>query len=166
MTDFKKVLTMYLEHSAFNRIDKNNHLFDSIKTHYRSFDDWYISNASSNQRCVVAFEEGSLVGFLSLKLEQYPNSNQEPKRHVGPRLRIASIIGKNKEIYESLLDVALAEFKVSAANEIYHAVFPFTDNWLTLRDRGFYPVGRRYSKDGEEILMAKNRFFAGYGEQQ
>ena len=59
-----------LKHLSFAQIDLNDPFFDSLKTDYAEFPQWFAKKASDQAFVLFSEQDTSIQGFMYVKLEQ------------------------------------------------------------------------------------------------
>ena len=115
--------------TTFDRLDKDNQFFDSLRLMYRGFDDWFLKKSEARTGCDVAYDEdGKLKAMLYTKVEGLDEdySRMEKPFAPGVRLKIGTLKselrgqGIGRRFLEMAIDRARRNPKVKA---IYTTVF-------------------------------------------
>lgn len=81
-----------VKYISFNRINLEDHFFDSLREDYSGFNEWFNKKAVSNEKAYVLFsnKDGAVLGFLYLKDETEGDNSISPNFDVRRRLKIGT----------------------------------------------------------------------------
>lgn len=140
----------------FSEIDLSDAFFDSLKSSYPEFCDWYKNKAEKGQNATVYYQDGKILDFLYLKVEEesicddknYHYSNQLPSKK---RLKVGTFkvdsrgTRRGERLMKRLLDYAVSEM----VEEVYVTIFPEHTALIALFVKyGFVEMTRKYHPDG------------------
>ena len=148
---------MDLQYVHFKQIDCNDKFFDSLKEDYSEFDEWF--NRKANEKAYVFTNaDGSIDGFLYLKIEDGPVDDVEP--HLPPELRIKigtfKINAHGTRMGERFIKKALDHALFYKVKEIYVTIFPTHTQLVEMFTRyGFETKASKNTPNGTELVMVK-----------
>lgn len=148
----------------FNDVNLDDVFFDSLKTDYPEFSDWFLKKQQSDKSALVYNDDQGIGAFLYLKRENIHGDNSPliadgmalpeiPRLKIGT-LRLAERI-RRQRLGEGALGVALWYWRETKYYEIYATVFEKHTELINLFQRfGFLDIGK--NERGERIYL-KNR---------
>lgn len=153
-----KVLAVKQE--FFGRIDLNDPFFKSLKEDYPGFEKWF--NKKSEEKAYVTYNNGRLLSFLYLKIEDAEENYSDivpvfPKRK---RLKVGTfkVISNGVRLGERFIKIIFDNAIINRVDEIYVTVFGRTDEQIRLisllEEWGFYQFGKK-SSTGELVLVRR-----------
>lgn len=75
--------------TSFNKLDIQDQFFDSLKSMYRGFDDWFSKKAEYEEPCDVAYDaEGNLKAMLYTKIEGKCEDYSRMEKPFAPGVRL------------------------------------------------------------------------------
>lgn len=150
-----------LKVTPFANIALEDPFFDSLRTNYEGFDDWFRRKASAGEVALVYYDGATLLDFLYLKDEnealQLDGLTLPPKK----RLKVGTFkierrgTNRGERFMKRILDVAI----IKDIPEIYVTMFDDTGELQHLRSffeqYGFSEVGRKSHPNGrsESVLV-------------
>src|SRR5258708_11134472 len=157
-------MTTNLGYERFSDIDIRDPFFDSLKTDYLEFQEWF--SCKSDERAYTARQtNGHLEGFLYLKGEVGALDDVQPVLPANRRLKIGTfkIVPHGTRLGERFVKKTFDHAVHEKAEEIYVTIFPRHDSLIQLLLRyGFSNVGTKQSRNGEElVLLRKVRSITG-----
>lgn len=112
----------YIKPLSFSEVDLGEPFFDSLRSSYTGFDEWFTRKAVGGERAFFAFESsGSLIAMLYLKVESGLEEGVTPRMDF-PRLKIGTFkvdFDHHTGIGKRLLAIALREFARSGQDFVY-----------------------------------------------
>jgi L-amino acid N-acyltransferase YncA len=148
---------MLLRKEHFEDIELADPFFDSLKTDYAEFEEWFRRKAGE-LAYVFRGESGLLDGFLYLKPESGPITDVQPMLPAADRLKVGTFkinphgTRLGERFIKKIFDHAVAEGK----EEIYVTIFEKHQALVSLFERyGFDHVARKKTANGEELVMVK-----------
>lgn len=150
-----------IEARFFKDIDLNDRFFDSLKADYQEFFDWYERKSAENKRAFTLYEEGELLAFLYLKVEDEVDKGIIPSFETKKRLKIGTFkidahgTKLGERFIKKIFDIAV--FK--KIDEIYVTIFEKHTGLINLfKTFGFYEYGTKTTDNGTESVFVKNIF--------
>lgn len=144
----------------FGQIDITNEFFESLKEDYENFEQWFIKK--NNEDAYVFEEDGKIIGFLYLKIEDI-NENYydiEPVLTPKKRLKIGTfkIIRSGFRLSERFLKIIFDNALKSDVDEIYVTLFEDKRQEVIMLKEfmmqwGFLKHG--YKKSTNELVLTK-----------
>jgi hypothetical protein len=149
-------LSRQLRETKFKTLSLKDPFFDSLKTGYKGFEDWFASKAEED---VYVIDDGRrLSGMIYLKHEDGVVSDVEPPLPSKRWLKIGTlkIEGKRTKLGERVLKKIFDRAVDEDRNGIYVTVFELHDDLIRLFERyGFKRYGVKKSDDGTELVLAR-----------
>lgn len=149
---------MGLELKRFSEIDLNSEFFESLKSDYAEFSEWYLKK-SGNLAYVFYAEEGTIEGFLYLKIEEGAVEDITPPLKSAKRLKVGTFkvnphgTRLGERFFKKIFDHAAAE----RVGEIYVTIFPKHDYLIRLFERyGFHLIGTKTTHNGVENVYMRS----------
>ncbi len=142
----------------FSAVDLSDVFFDSLKSDYPGFDNWFNRKAEAGEVAYVQRDEGSLVqAFLYLKIEEEAIEDVTPIMPAKRRLKIGTfkVNGHNTRVGERFFKKAFDFALANNVEEIYVTIFdremqrPLIEKIKTF---GF----EEYGTKGEELVFVKS----------
>lgn len=155
LVDYKVLNVQKLK---FGRINLNDSFFDSLKEDYQGFDKWFIKKYDDEAYITINSNNGMLLSFLYLKIEdQNENySNINPAFHPKKRLKIGTfkVINNGFRLGERFLKIIFDNALKNKVEEIYVTIFDKRDEQKRLiqllEQWGFTYWGM---KNGERVYI-------------
>lgn len=143
---------------VFNEIDINDEFFNSLKSDYPEFKNWY--NKKSNQEAYVQYDEqGKILGFLYLKIERGVVDDVQPKIVANKILKVGTfkINSHGTRLGERFIKVIL-DTAVSENTDIcYVTIYPKHKGLIKLIQQfGFVEYGQKGDSGNPEKVFVKN----------
>lgn len=146
----------------FSDIDLTDHFFDSLKTDYREFSVWFGRKSEAGEAAYVFRNgQGSIDGFLYLKVEDGPIEDAVPRLPHAYRVKVGTlkINAHGTKLGERFLKKIFDHAIVADAAEVYVTVFSHHIALLSLLSRyGFVSVATKPSVNGVEQVLVKDMF--------
>ena len=151
---------MNLDYLQFHHIDLSDPFFDSLKSDYAEFSDWFQRKAN-DWAYVFHNEQGRLDGFLYLKIEEGPLDDVTPHLPAALRLKIGTfkINPHGTRLGERFIKKAFDHALHSGVDEIYVTVFEHHQALIQLFDKyGFSQCASKHTANGTETVRIKSLF--------
>jgi len=148
---------MELEFLKFKDIDINDPFFDSLKSDYVEFSDWF-SRKSENNAYVFRNNEGFIDGFLFHKVENEEIVDVTPSLPEKRRIKIGTfkVNAHGTRLGERFLKKSLDYAVLENAREVYVTIFPKHESLVNAFKRyGFNEAARKVTINGEELVLVK-----------
>lgn len=147
---------MGFEIKKFKDIDLHDPFFDTLKTDYKEFSDWFYKK--SENKALIHFNElGALDGFLYLKIEDEELNIDPPQGHL-KRLKVGTMkidahgTRLGERFIKKIFDYALYK----KVEEIYVTVFEKHTSLMALFSRyNFEKIGLKHSQNGSESVLSR-----------
>ena len=138
--------------------DLNSSFFDSLRSDYNGFDDWFTRKAKEKEEAYIQRNEnGEVQAFLYLKIENEELKDVEPHLEAMRRLKIgtfkieAHCTKLGERFFKKIFDHAINE----EVKEVYVTIFE-REKQLPLIDR-MYELGFKHvDNKGEEKVLVKS----------
>lgn len=154
---------MDLEIRAFSTLNIEDTFFDSLKESYPEFRKWFNKKAISGESAYVFFnEDGKILDFLYLKIEEEEMKDVIPAQPVKKRLKVGTFkilprhTRRGERFMKKIMDCAIAE----NVDEIYVTIFPKPELKYLIHlfeSYGFRHVANKDHNDrGYEYVLVKN----------
>jgi hypothetical protein len=149
---------MNLTYDTYGQIDIADPFFQSLKSDYREFEDWFARKAA--ERAYVSRNQAKAIdGFLYVKLEEGPVAEIIPALPSASRLKIGTFkinphgtrLGERfmKKVFDHAIDAGVAE--------IYVTIFPKHAALVDLFVRyGFKAAATKRTANGDEIVYVRS----------
>ena len=119
---------MDLQVQRFSDIDLNDSFFDSLRTSYPEFNEWYNKKAAAGATAYCYYVDNELKDFLYLKIEEEELSDLTPALPAKKRLKVGTFKVDNEDRHttrgerfmKKIMDKAIA----ADVDEIYVTMFP------------------------------------------
>lgn len=150
---------MGLELRAFKDIDLNDRFFDSLKSDYKEFPDWFAKKAHSGEQAYVFYgDAGVLDGFLYLKIEEGPLLDVSPPLPPRPRVKVGTMkinphgTRLGERFIKKIFDHALSK----KVEEIYVTVFDHHSKLISMfAEYGFHVQASKTTANGIEQVLVR-----------
>lgn len=140
----------------FRDIDLNDPFFDSLKSDYAEFEDWF--SKKGDKPATVIYGDHGLLGFLFVKVEPEMVSDIEPPLPPKRRLKIGTFKVEahgtklGERFMKKILDLAIY-YKVE---EMYVTVFAKHEGLISLfTEMGFKRIGLKTTQNGTEEVFGR-----------
>ena len=147
-----------MEKKQFAQINISDIFFDSLKSDYPGFTEWYIKK-SKDYAYVQYDKTGSLLGFLFLKMEYDSVCDTVPIISAQRILKVGTfkIDAHGTRLGERFIKVITDTAMKEKADICYVTVFPKYTGLIDLLKRfGFIEYGIKNSSAGQETVFVKN----------
>lgn len=141
----------------FNSININDPFFDTLKTDYAEFEDWFMKKG--DKEAYVMYENNKLEGFLYIKTEDGPVTDVEPSISKSSILKIGTfkINPHGTRLGERFIKKALDIAVDQDVDACYVTIFEKHTALLDLLMKyGFEEYGIKNSKNGTELVLLKD----------
>lgn len=160
LTDYK-VLSVKKEY--FGNINLTDPFFDSFKADYKEFVDWF-NRKSDEIAYVCKTEEGDLLAFLYLKIEEPTESYHDIEPAFTPKRRLKigtfKVVLNGYKLGERFLKIVFDNALLQRVDAIYVTIFKNTTDQerliYLLEDWGFQYYGLKRTKSGEESVYVRD----------
>lgn len=146
-----------LELKRFEQISLDDPFFDSLKSDYSEFEEWFKSK--SKKEAYVLIDKGIIQGFLYLKMEEGPVLDVDPIIKKSQVLKIGTlkINPHGTRLGERFIKKALDHAILNKAEVCYVTIFEKHKSLIDLLLKyGFYRHGTKNSSNGEELVLVKD----------
>lgn len=148
---------MNLERKPFTEVDLADPFFDSLKAEYAEFPSWFAKKATE-LAYVFYSDNGTLDGFLYVKVEDDPVTDVSPPFAAARRLKIGTMkinphgTRLGERFVKKVFDHAIFE----KVDQIYVTIFPHHQALISLLERyGFEPKAEKTSPNGTEQVLVR-----------
>ena len=160
---------MDLELRRFSEIDLADKFFDSLKTSYPEFEQWFAKKAATGEKAYVFTNHtGAVKDFLYLKIETEELADVEPAMPARRRLKVGTFkllsrgTRRGERFMKKIMDRAMAE----DTDEVYVTIFPTEELMYLIRlfqRYGFRHTAEKPHDDGpsEWVLVKDMRAVTG-----
>lgn len=147
-----------LTYEAFADVDLMDPFFDSLKSDYGEFTEWFKSKAKSGAKAYIIRKIG-IQGFMYLKHEVGPIDDCVPALPAGNYLKVGTFkfnahgTRLGQRFIKKLFDHAINE----GVDGVYVTAFPEHGSLLEIfRSYGFEISGKKEGPNGEELVLLKS----------
>lgn len=149
---------MNLIYRKFSEIDLSDLFFDSLKSDYEEFEDWFGRKANE---CAYVFyrDDGAIDGFLYLKIEKGAVDDVSPPLPPATRVKVGTlkINPHGTRLGERFLKKIFDHAIVRQVSEIYVTSFAKHQALVALFQRyGFVQQATKTTANGLELVLVKN----------
>lgn len=148
---------MELEYLKFKNINLDDSFFDSLKSDYVEFSDWF-ERKSENSAYIFRNSGGLIDGFLFHKLEDEEVSDVTPALPAKRRVKIGTfkINAHGTRLGERFVKKSLDYALLEGVEEVYVTVFPKHGFLVkSFKRYGFNEVAKKTTHNGEELVLVK-----------
>lgn len=149
---------MLLEHKKFRHINLDDPFFNSLKTDYAEFPQWFAKKAD-DYAYVFTGNTGEIDGFLYLKIEEGAINDTTPPLPPAKRIKVGTLkinahgTKLGERFIKKIFDHAIYE----GVKEIYLTVFEHHQGLLGLLERyGFQRRAQKTTQNGTELVLVRN----------
>lgn len=154
----KKIDNDWISTEKFSDINLNDPFFDSLKSDYQEFSDWF--QRKSSEKALVARSENAneIIGFLYLKQEDGDLSDISPNLNLGPTVKIGTFkinphgtrLGERflKKCFDYALDLNAESLYVTIFEKHISLLYLFVSY-------GFSRIAQKETKNGTELVLLK-----------
>lgn len=147
----------YLEKRRFRNIDIDDRFFDSLKSDYKEFEEWF--KRKENEEAYLISDNKLIQGFLYIKYEVGPITDVEPIINCDRALKIGTlkINPHGTRLGERFIKKALDYALTWNAEVCYVTIFEkHTALIELLKKYGFTRNAIKHSTNGTELVYVKN----------
>ena len=147
----------YLELKKFKDINLNDEFFDSLKNDYAEFEEWF--KRKSDKEAYILEQDGNIMGFLYLKVEDGPINDISPILDVSKALKMGTlkIDAHGTKLGERFIKKTLDHAIYENSEVCYVTVFDKHTALIDLLKRyGFVQYGIKRTANGEEQVLVKS----------
>lgn len=155
-------MSNYLELKRFEQLNLYDPFFDTLKSDYSEFEEWF--KKKSEKEAYVLYDEEFIQGFLYLKMEEGPILDVEPILEKKRILKVGTlkIDPHGTRLGEHFIKKALDHAIIYKAEACYVTIFERHKSLLELLLKyGFYKHGVKQSSNGEELVLVKDMVSTG-----
>lgn len=150
-------------HKTFAEVDLQDSFFHSLRRDYPGFDDWF--RRKRNNDAFVQYENGKIIGFLYLKVEELVVDDVMPKIHANKILKVGTFkieahgTKMGEQFIKIILDYAINE----NVDVCYATIFEKHDSLIRLVQQfGFEMYGTKgEGKYRENVYLKQMRRIRG-----
>lgn len=140
----------------FSEINLDNRFFDSLKSDYLGFEDWFNRKSSNGSKAYVQYADNELQAFLYLKNESGESLDDViPVRPACRRLKVGTfkIDAHNTRLGERFVKKIMDAALYMDAEEVYVTIFPKHEGLIRLLQQyGFNEEGKKE----DELVLVKD----------
>lgn len=154
---------MSLERRQFKDIDLADPFFESLKTDYLEFEDWFTRKAE-NWAYVHMRDDGTIDGFLYLKVEADAVTDIIPELPAARRVKVGTfkIDAHGTKLGERFLKKVFDHAVHEKTDQLYVTIFEKHANLVALlRKYGFEQVGEKTTVNGTELVLLRELNWRG-----
>jgi L-amino acid N-acyltransferase YncA len=147
-----------LKIKKFKEIDLNDPFFDSLKSQYKEFEEWF-SKKSEENAYVLEDKKGRLQGFVYLKIEADAIDDVNPPLPPARRLKVGTLkinshgTKMGERVVKKIFDHAISE----VVDEVYVTVFDTHASLISLLMRyGFEKKSEKTTSNGTENVLVRS----------
>ena len=146
-----------MELIKFSSINLNDTFFDSLKSDYSEFSNWFAKKSELGEEVFVQYgEQGDLLGFLFLKDESQEIDNKiTPLMETKKRLKVGTfkIVPHNTRLGEKFIKKIMDYAVYGGYEEVYVTIYPKHECLINLLTKyGF----KHYGEKLKELVLIKN----------
>jgi len=149
-----------MEQYKFSDINLSDPFFDSLKSDYPEFSDWYTKKSVNGAKAYVQKnKEGMLQAFLYMKKETEEVTDVNPPMPAAIRLKVGTfkIDAHNTKLGESFVKKIMHSALHIKAEEIYVTIFEKHEGLIRLLKRyGFIEYGTKGEGESPELVFVKS----------
>ena len=148
-----------LRYQLLSEVNLNSKFFDSLKSDYTEFEDWFHKKISTNSFAYVFEEDDEILGFLYLKEEVGPIEDVSPIIEGDKFLKVGTmkIDAHGTKLGEKFIKKILDNAIEKNISKIYVTVFDKHDSLIDLYKKyGFNEYGNKKTSNGTEIVLLKD----------
>lgn len=142
----------------FREIDLSDSFFDSLKSDYQGFEEWYLKKVNNDENAYVLLDEG-IQGFLYLKEEYEGDNSISPAFSLKRRLKVGTfkVNAHGTKLGDRFIKIIIDEIYKSGFEEAYVTIFPRHTPLINLLGKyGFIYHGVKKNKIETENVYVKN----------
>lgn len=145
-------------YKSFKDINLNDNFFDSLKSDYTEFSDWFHRKSKQNEYAYVQTIDDNIEGFLYLKIENGPITDVSPTLDCKQAVKIGTmkINPHGTRLGERFIKKSLDFAIMNSIDLIYVTVFSKHDTLINLYEKyGFTVEGTKSSENGTENVLVR-----------
>ena len=149
---------MELEYLKFKDINLEDPFFDSLKSDYTEFSNWF-SKKFDNKAYIYKNSKGMIDGFLYHKIEDEEVSDVEPVLPSKRRVKIGTfkINAHGTRLGERFVKKSLDYAVLENVEEVYVTIFQKHEALVNSFKRyGFSEAAKKITPNGEELVLVKS----------
>jgi hypothetical protein len=149
-------MSNYLEKVKFKEINLDDSFFNSLKSDYLGFEEWF--NRKGEEEAFIKYKDKLVEGSLYLKLENGPIDDITPIINCNKVLKIGTfkINPHGTRLGERFIKKALDFAVVNNVEMCYVTIFERHEGLINLFAKyGFVQSGRKHSLGGSELVFIK-----------
>lgn len=146
-------------YKPFSEININDEFFDSLKSDYTEFADWFNRKSSANENAFIQLVDNSLEGFLYLKEEDGPVTDVTPNINCEKAIKIGTlkINPHGTRLGERFIKKSLDFAMDKNITMLYVTIFSHHENLLNMFLKfGFVVHGSKETPNGIENVLVKD----------
>ncbi len=147
-----------LRPTKFKNVNLSDPFFDSLKSQYGEFEDWFHKKADEPVY-VIDDAAGGIRGFLYLKVEDGPITDVEPNLPSKKRLKVGTlkVIAKGTKLGERIIKRIFDHAILNKVEELYVTVFDTHEGLIKLfKKYGFKESGIKSTPNGDELVLIRS----------
>ncbi len=154
--------------TTFDMVDIAAPFFDSLKSGYAEFEDWFGRKAKAKESCIiVANDAGVRSGFLYLKVEDGKVDDVNPPLPPARRVKIGTlkVDAHGTKLGERFLKKSFDYAISNKCKDIYVTVFDKHQKLIEQFERyGFSKIANKSTINGVENVMIRSLKTSGFGD--
>ena len=152
---------VFVKPKYLHELDINDHFFDSLKSDYATFEDWFIKKQKESSQAYVTESNGQITSFLMLKIEDENEKFEDYLEKLKParRLKISTlkVQDEGKRIGETFIKIIVETAIKEKVEEIYVTVFDKQEHLIDmLEGYGFKRVTKKRTKKLNGTIELEN----------
>lgn len=154
---------MDLQIRTFSELNIEEPIFDTLKKNYIGFEEWFEKKAINGDSAYVFFDdEGKIIDFLYLKIEEEALEDVDPILPAKKRLKVGTfiILSRNTRRGERFMKKIMDRAIHDDVDEIYVTIFPIPELEYLIsffKDYGFNHVAnKKHETSKVEYVLVKN----------
>lgn len=159
LINLKSMNDYLIQRKKFADIDLADPFFDSLKTDYSEFEEWFLKKGKKDKSAFVIEQDSSVEAFLYLKKEEEELVDLKPKLPSKQRLKIGTFkinphgTRLGERFIKKIFDYAIA-LKIP---EVYVTIFPKHKGLIDIFLKyGFEEVAEKTTHNGTEKVYLKS----------
>lgn len=146
-----------LRQTKFGEVDLSDPFFDSLKRQYQEFSDWF-ERKRNESAYVIDDDDGSLRGFVYLKVEDEALDDVTPKLPQKKRLKVGTlkVEAKGTKLGERIIKRIFDHSFVEDVDEVYVTAFREHERLIRLFESyGFVEKAVKTTQNGDELVLVR-----------
>lgn len=160
LADYK---VLSVKKKYFGEIDIKDNFFDSFRSDYQGFDDWF-NRKADEEAYICQSDKGDTLAFLYIKKEganeNYSDITPVFSNKVRTKIGTFKVISNGYKLGERFLKIIFDNSLRYKVDEIYVTLFKKTEEHERLigllQDWGFYQHGIKKTPTGDELVLVKD----------